>query len=66
MSRRNDSLCERRWEDEPRYYTIQRPTAQEGIGRALRSVYRQSADDSLPFDMIDLLSRLDRIEKISH
>jgi hypothetical protein len=60
MSRRNDSLCERFLEDGTRYYTIPRPTAQEGIGRALRTVYRKPTNDALPPEMIDLLNRLDQ------
>lgn len=59
MSRWNDSLCERQLDMESRYYTVHRPTAHEGIGRALRNVYRHLTDDALPPDMRDLLNRLD-------
>lgn len=59
MSSSNDSLCERALEGEIRYFTVGPPVAHEGVGRALRSIYRRQADDVLPPEMIDLLNRLD-------
>lgn len=61
MSRWNDSLCERCLDDDIRFYTVPRPAADEGVGRALRAVYYPPADDALPPEMIDLLSRLDGV-----
>ncbi|WP_231746428.1 MULTISPECIES: NepR family anti-sigma factor [Sphingobium] len=40
--------------------TIGLPSPDEGIGRALRSVYCPVMQDGLPDDMLALLAQLDR------
>lgn len=47
-------------DDGGRYFTVHRPTAHEGVGRALRSIYRQ-ADELLPAEMADLIKKLNEV-----
>ncbi|WP_223262713.1 hypothetical protein [Sphingobium sp. SCG-1] len=42
-----------------RFVTVQMPSAKDGVARALRSVF-DARSQSLPDDMLGLLSKLDR------
>jgi hypothetical protein len=53
----NKSSCEPHTEERNRYFTISRPTAHEGISRALRRAYRQR-ENELPVEMMELLGKL--------
>lgn len=59
MSRLNESLPARN-DEGPRYYTVYRPTAHEGLGRALRNAFRQP-ENHLPPELVDLIGKLNRI-----
>ncbi|HKX22372.1 MAG TPA: hypothetical protein VJM81_03760 [Rhizorhapis sp.] len=49
----------RRGEDGTRYLTVHRPAAHDGVGRALRSAFRQP-ENGLPSELIELLGKLNQ------